>query len=140
MGIVIADASRIDLVYVRRVIIFSLADDDARDLRWLPLIVPGIHSRCLEATPFKIASSPSGLQVFVLFNALGSHSYGAFRGSRSGLCPCSVAYPRGATCPFDCLIRVRVQRLDIACESRAGGNELQERSPDTPTLLCLSPQ
>ena len=66
--------------------------------------MPGIHSRCLEASPFKIASSPSGLQVFVLFNALGSHSYGAFRGGRSGLCPCSVAYPRWATCPFDCLI------------------------------------
>ena len=86
------------------------------------------------------SSSPSGLQVFVLFNALGSHSYGAFRGGRSGLCPCSVAYPRGASCPFDCLIRGRVQRLDIACESRAGGNQSQERSPDTPPLLFLSPQ
>ena len=56
----------------------------------------------------------------MLFNALGSHSYGAFRGGRSGLCPCSVAYPRWTTCPFDCLIRARVQRLNIACEIRWG--------------------
>jgi hypothetical protein len=62
--------------------------------RWLLLDVPGFTSRCPGAALFKMAISPSGLQVPVLFKTFGSHSYSASRGDQSGTRLCSIAPPR----------------------------------------------
>ena len=92
------------------------------------------------------SSGPSGLQVHVLFKALWSHLYGAFRGGRSGLFPVlGCLSSRGPLGLSLALYRARVQHLDIACfdckvELVATSLQLQERSPNTLPLLRLSPQ
>ena len=80
-------------------------------------------SRCLEATPFKWPAHRQGRQACKCL-CYSKHSRrirtAPFVAADQASARARLPILEVATWPLDCLIRARVQRLDIACESRAG--------------------
>ena len=96
-------------------------------------------SRCPGAGALQDGhSSPSGLQVPVLFRSSGSHLYGTSAATHSGLCLCSVACTRGGhlalRLSFNC---ARVWCLDVARSNCDG--ELGPTKHGRSALLLCSP-